>query len=136
MAKVRLLKFPGTTAGLADAALQLRAFLEGAVLAARCRYQIELAFDEIAGNIVRHAHPTADVEVAVTLEGPEAVMTFVDDGRPFDASRHTPRALDTDLEHAQIGGLGIGLVRKFATRLGYELTPQRHNRLTVAIPIA
>jgi len=135
MATVQL-KFPGTNAGLAGATSQLHAFLEGAVLAANRRYPIELTFAEIAGNIVRHAHPTLDVEVVVTLDGPEAVMTFVDDGPPFDASSHTPRALDTDLEHAQIGGLGIGLVRKFATRLGYELTAQRHNRLTVAIPIA
>lgn len=136
MAAVQLLKFPGTTAGLAGATSQLRAFLEGTVLASSRRFQIELAFDEIAGNIVRHAHPAAAVEVVVTLDGPEAVMTFVDDGRPFDPSGHAPRPLDTDLEHAQIGGRGIRLVQNLATRFDYELTPQRHNRLTVAIPIA
>lgn len=129
------LTFPGTTAGLADAASRLRGFLDGIALAPERRYQIELAFDEVVSNIIRHGHPTTDVEVIVSLEGPEAVLTFDDDGRSFDPRTHTPRPLDTDLEHAEVGGLGLGLVRTFATRFDYEQTPRRHNRLTVAIPL-
>jgi anti-sigma regulatory factor (Ser/Thr protein kinase) len=129
------LTFPGTTAGLAEAASRLQGFLDSVALHGARRYQVELAFDEIAGNIIRHGHPFTDIAVAVVLDGTEVVLTFDDDGRPFDPRAHTPRALDTDLAHAGDGGFGIRLVRTFATRFDYELTPQRHNRLTVAVPI-
>jgi len=133
--RLQRLTFPGTTAGLAEAASRLRSFLDGVALAGDRRYQIELAFDEIVSNIIRHGQPATDVEVVVSLDGPEAVLTFDDDGRSFDPRGHTPRPLDTDLEHAEVGGLGLGLVRTFATRFDYEQTPRRHNRLTVAIPL-
>ena len=130
------LTFPGTTAGLAEAAARLRGFLDGIALTSARRYQLELAFDEIAGNIVRHGHPTTDIEVTVAVDDGEVVLVFEDDGLPFDPRTHTPRALDTDLAHAGDGGFGIRLVRTFATRFDYEQTVPRHNRLTVGIPVA
>jgi anti-sigma regulatory factor (Ser/Thr protein kinase) len=129
------LTFPGTAAGLAGAASQLRGFLDSVALTGARRYQIELAFDELASNIIRHGHPIADIDVAVACDGAEVILTFDDDGQPFDPRTHTPRALDTDLSHAGDGGFGIRLVRTFATRFDYERTAAQHNRLIVAIPI-
>jgi serine/threonine-protein kinase RsbW len=129
------LTFPGTIAGLAEAASRLRDFLDGISLPTARRYQVELVFDEIAGNIIRHGHPATGVVVVVGLDGSNLVLTFDDDGTPFDPCTHEPQPLDTDLANTVPGGLGLGLVRRFATRFEYELTPLRHNRLTVAIPI-
>ena len=129
------LTFPGTIAGLAEAASLLRGFLDGVSLSTARRYQVELVFDEVAGNIVRHGQPATDVVVVVGLDGSDVVLTFDDDGTPFDPRTHEPQPLDTDLANSRPGGLGLGLVRKFASRFEYELTPLRHNRLTVAIPI-
>jgi serine/threonine-protein kinase RsbW len=129
------LTFPGTIAGLAEATSRLRDFLDGVSLPAARRYQVELVFDEIAGNIVRHGRPATGILVDVGVDGRDLVFTFDDDGVPFDPRTHEPRPLDANLANARPGGLGLGLVRRFATRFEYELTPLRHNRLTVAIPL-
>jgi anti-sigma regulatory factor (Ser/Thr protein kinase) len=135
-ARRQLLTFPGTVAGLAEAGAQLRDFLTGVELLGAGRYHIELIFDEIAGNIIRHGRPAGDILVTVELHGSEVVLTFDDDGPSFDPRSHTPRAIGGDLEHAPDGGLGLVLVRTFASRFEYEQTPEHHNRLTVAVPIA
>ena len=129
------LAFPGTIAGLAEATSRLRDFLDGVSLPAARRHQVELVFDEIAGNIVRHGRPATGIVVVVGLDGSDLVLTFDDDGTPFDPRTHEPQPLGTDLANTRPGGLGLGLVRRFAARFEYELTPLRHNRLTVAIPI-
>ena len=51
------------------------------------RFKVELAFEEVAANIVRHGHPTEDVEVAIRFDDDEIVLTFEDDGAPFDPLR-------------------------------------------------
>ncbi|HUK32291.1 MAG TPA: ATP-binding protein [Vicinamibacterales bacterium] len=130
------LTFSGTVADLAEAASTLHHFLDVVELDPASLYRIELAFDEIAGNIVRHGHTVADIEVVVALETTEVILTFEDDGLPFDPSTHKPRPLDTDLDHAEVGGLGIRLVRAVGARLDYTRTPDCRNRLTVAIPIS
>jgi anti-sigma regulatory factor (Ser/Thr protein kinase) len=129
------LTFPGTIAGLDAAASRLRGFLDEAALSGAGRYHVELAFDELAGNIIRHGQPSADIELTVSLDGTHAVLAFEDDGHAFDPRAHAPRALDTDLEHAHAGGLGLRLVQTFAKRLDYQRTRDCRNRLTIAIPI-
>jgi anti-sigma regulatory factor (Ser/Thr protein kinase) len=129
-----VVRLPATISGLAEAGEALRAFLDTLELDPSRRYQVELTFDEIAGNIVRHGQPVSSVELRIAVGDAEAVMTFDDDGVAFD-----PRAHDTQLpapgEHAQIGGLGLVLVRTYASRIEYERTRQHHNRLTLAIPL-
>jgi anti-sigma regulatory factor (Ser/Thr protein kinase) len=118
--------------GLAEAGEALRAFLDTVALDPSRRYQVELTFDEIAGNIVRHGQPVSSVELLIAVDDVEAVMTFVDDGVAFD-----PRTHETEppREQPQIGGLGLVLVKTYASRIEYDRTGQDHNRLTLAIPL-
>jgi anti-sigma regulatory factor (Ser/Thr protein kinase) len=126
------LRFPGTIAGLAEATEALRGFLDSCTLNAARRYRLELAFDEVAGNIVRHGETVNRVDVQIAIDAQEASMTFVDDGIPFDPRQHPPRALS--VMSGEAGGLGLPLVRTFASRIDYERTDS-HNRLTLAIPL-
>ena len=125
------LQFPGTIAGLAEATEALRGFLDSCTLNAARRYRLELTFDEIAGNIVRHGGTVKQVDVQIAIDAQEASMTFVDDGIPFDPCRHPHRTLS--VMSGEVGGLGLPLVRTFASRIDYERT-DGHNRLTLAIP--
>ena len=130
-----LVRFPATISGMATAADVIRAFLDGVEVSPARRYQLELTFDEIVSNIVRHGQPVSSVELVITLEDAEALMTFDDDGVAFDprAFQNVPQR--APIERAQAGGFGLILVRKCASRIEYERTPQHHNRLTVAIPL-
>src|SRR5262252_1060892 len=127
-------RLPATISGLAQAGEALRAFLDTLELDSSRRYRVELTFDEIAGNIVRHGQPVSSVELLIAVDDAEALMTFDDDGVPFDprtpdAPKPAPRPPD------HVGGLGLVLVKTYASRIEYERTGQRHNRLTLAIPL-
>jgi anti-sigma regulatory factor (Ser/Thr protein kinase) len=55
----------------------------------------------------------------------------IDDGRPFDPRAQEAPQRPADLESAQIGGLGITLMRNFATGIAYRRTDGT-NRLTLS----
>ena len=133
-ARETVVRLPATMSGLAEAGEALRAFLDTLTLDPSRRYQVELTFDEIAGNIVRHGQPVSSVELLIAVDDAEAVMTFVDDGVAFDPRAHDTRP-PAPSEHPQVGGLGLVLVKSYASRIEYERTRQHHNRLTLAIPL-
>jgi anti-sigma regulatory factor (Ser/Thr protein kinase) len=129
-----LLRFPSTSAGFEAAARDLRALLDTRPLGVEPRYHVELAFEEIATNIVRHGSSTEDIEVTIDFGEDEVVLTFEDNGVPFDPRELPEPVPPPSIDDAQSGGLGLVLVRKISKRLSYERTPQCRNNLTVAIP--
>jgi serine/threonine-protein kinase RsbW len=128
-----LLRFRATVAGLEEAGSALRALLDAHHVEGTPRYNVELAFEEVATNIVRYGFPAGDVEVALGFDNDEIILTFEDDGVPFDPRGQPAPALPTSIDEAQVGGLGLVLVRKVLTRMSYERTPQHRNHLTLAI---
>ena len=86
--------------------------------------QINIAIDELFSNIAFYAYKpdkgpvTVSVEVA---ENPEAVIiTFIDQGIPYDplATKDPDTSLSAD--ERNIGGLGIFLVKKSMDDITYE----------------
>jgi anti-sigma regulatory factor (Ser/Thr protein kinase) len=125
--------------GYAQAFEALRRKLEEVGLRGRSRYNVELVFEEIVTNIIRHGeveHEQPAVEVALGFARDAVVMRFHDDGAPFDPREHAVPDTPGSLEDARIGGLGIKLVRHVSTHIDYERTPEARNRLTVTIPAA
>ncbi len=133
------LSFPATMTGFEQAFGSLQSELDRDELHPGARYNVELVFEEIVANIVRHGSTgVAEIGVAVSLqvEADAVVMTFDDDGRPFDPSATVDPALPRRLEDAPVGGLGLMLVRRAASGLRYERTPGDRNHLTVTLPAA
>lgn len=90
----------------------------------KAQMQIDIAIDELFGNIAHYAyHPevgSATVRVEV-MENPLAVViTFIDNGIPYDplAAREPDTSLSA--EEREIGGLGIYMVRKSMDDISYE----------------
>ena len=128
-----IFRFPPTLEGLEAAASKLRTVLGGEV-DDDARYNVELIFEEVASNIVRHGCSTGEIEAAVRFEDGEIVLTFEDDGIPFDPRERPDRALPSSLDEAPVGGLGLVLLRTIVTRMSYERTRRGRNLLTLAIP--
>ena len=86
-------------------------------------HAVQLCLEEIICNIVRYAYePDTQHEIAIALwQGTDALqMEVIDDGRPFDPlSRELPES-PKDLQSAPIGGVGIKLIRNFATAIVYR----------------
>ena len=130
---LHVLRFPGTLAGFTEAFSRLNAILDRGPIEGEARFHVELVFDEIAANVIRHASPTGEIEVTVRL-GREVVLTFEDDGVPFDPCAQPEPPEPRSLDEATPGGRGLMLVRMYSTRLDYQRTPEGRNRLTVTLP--
>jgi anti-sigma regulatory factor (Ser/Thr protein kinase) len=130
----RVLRFPATTAGLADAVAMLRDILDGRALHPRHRHDVELVFEEVASNIVNYGRPSDAIEARLQF-GAETILTFEDDGVAFDPREQPPPPPAARPSDLRIGGLGLVIVRDLCARLDYARTPDGRNRLTLAIAV-
>jgi serine/threonine-protein kinase RsbW len=129
------LRFAPTAEGFDDVVTRLRAILDARQIHARHRHDVEIVFDEVATNIVRHGRPSGPVEAVIRFEA-ETILTFEDDGVAFDLRAQPappPARRRSDL---RIGGRGIVIVRELCTAVDYVRTPEQRNRLTLRIPVA
>jgi anti-sigma regulatory factor (Ser/Thr protein kinase) len=127
--------FAGTLEGFEQAFGRLRLALDAEPLDAGPRYHVELVFEEIVANIVRHGAAggrTPDVRVRLELDADSIRLVFDDDGVPFDPRVRPEQPPRKALEGA--GGFGLLLVHRAASALDYLRTAEGHNRLTVTLP--
>ena len=90
----------------------------------KAQMQIDIAIDELFGNIVHYAYNPevgpVTVRVEVT-EDPLAVsITFIDNGVPYDPLAKTDPDVTLSAEEREIGGLGIFMVKKSMDEISYE----------------
>jgi anti-sigma regulatory factor (Ser/Thr protein kinase) len=128
---------PGSAA--LDAARQaVLAFLAPLAPSALAVYAIELVLEEVLTNQFKYAAAggaAADIVLHVSTQPGQAVLCFDDDGAPFDPLHAAAPRPPRTLEEAPIGGLGLVLVRHFASSAGYERIDGR-NRLSIGIALA
>ncbi len=90
----------------------------------KARTQIDIAIDELFSNIARYAYdPTtgpATVAVEVEEDPLAVVITFIDNGKPYDPLAKDDPDITLSAEDRQIGGLGIFLVKKTMDYINYE----------------
>jgi len=90
----------------------------------RAQMQVDVAIDELFGNIAHYAyHPgvgPATVRVE-TAENPlAAVITFIDNGVKYDPLAKEDPDITLPIEERGIGGLGIYMVKKTMDDISYE----------------
>ncbi len=90
----------------------------------RAETQIDVAIDELFSNIAKYAyHPEtgpATVRVEVENDPLAVIITFIDNGVPYDPLSHSDPDTTLSAEDRSIGGLGIYLVKKTMDDITYE----------------
>ena len=90
----------------------------------KAQMQIDIAIDELFGNIAHYAyHPevgNATVRVEVTEEPLAVIVTFIDRGVPYDPLKVAEPDITLSAEDRQLGGLGIYMVKKSMDEISYE----------------
>ena len=85
--------------------------------------QIRTAIDEIVSNIARYAYTPDTGNVTVQFDYDESdrsvLLTFTDEGVPFDPLQQEDPDITLSAEERGIGGLGIYLVRKTMDDVSY-----------------
>lgn len=97
---------------------------------------LDLLVEEIFMNIARHSYPKdrpGPVSVTYSVTGPgELTLEFGDQGIEFNPLTVDPPDLASDLTNRPVGGLGIFLLKAFASSLSYH-REQGWNRLILGI---
>jgi serine/threonine-protein kinase RsbW len=97
-------------------------------------YNIQLATDEAASNIIEHAYEGIKdgvLDISCGMEADTIKITLIDYGFPFDPSTIPMPDLKADLSNRKIGGLGIYLMRKLMDDVQYEPRLDKSNVLTM-----
>ena len=89
----------------------------------KAQMQINIAIDELFGNIAHYAYNPdvgeATVRVEVMEEPLSVVITFIDGGVPYDPLAADDPDTSLSAEERAIGGLGIFMVKKSMDEITY-----------------
>ena len=90
---------------------------------ARQQMQFRLAIDEIVSNVANYAYKPGTGNVTVQFDYDESagdvLLTFTDEGVPFDPLQKAEPDVTLSAKEREIGGLGIFLVRKTMDEVSY-----------------
>lgn len=107
---------------------QVTAFVDEQLEALGCpikaQMQIDIAIDELFGNIAHYAYNPdvgpATVRVEVLKDPLTVVITFIDNGVQYDPLAQADPDITLSAEEREIGGLGIYMVKKTMDEITYE----------------
>lgn len=90
----------------------------------KAQMQIAVAIDELFGNIAHYAYNPdigpATVRVEVSGEPLAVIITFIDNGVPYDPLAKEDPDISLGAQEREFGGLGIFMVKKSMDEITYE----------------
>src|SRR5262249_33516952 len=92
-------------------------------------WEIELCLNEAASNIILYGHDDgAPHPITLEIEPLERGlrMTIIDDGRPFNPAEPRELPVAHTIEEMRVGGLGLHLIRSFASEVHYRRDGNRN----------
>jgi serine/threonine-protein kinase RsbW len=126
--------FVGTIGDISAAAQWVNTIVADQQLPEQLVFALQICLEELLTNIVRHgvaessgdlshvAMPPVNVEITISTSAHGVRMTIEDDGKPFDIVNAPAHRIDQPLNEVQPGGLGIQLIKNFASSIAYERT--------------
>ena len=117
-----------TLKALVESIPQVTAFVDEQLEALDCpmkaQMQVDVAIDELFGNIAHYAYGDPPGDATVRFDFDEAdrtiSITFIDGGIPFNPLEQDDPDVTLPAEARQVGGLGIFLVRKTMDQVTYR----------------
>jgi anti-sigma regulatory factor (Ser/Thr protein kinase) len=90
----------------------------------KAQMQINIAIDEIFGNIAHYAYNpdtgSATVRVEVLKEPLSVIIAFIDNGKPYDPLKTKDPDITRSIDEREVGGLGIYMVKNLMDEILYE----------------
>ena len=95
--------------------------------------EINVCLDELFTNIVFYGFKddrVHKIKFTIKVDDTMLIATMEDDGVPFNPLKKKAAELTTDIDSAQIGGLGIHITRELMDTINYE-RKRGINRVTI-----
>ncbi len=90
----------------------------------KTQMQVDIAVEELFSNIAHYAYNpeigSATVRVEVAKDPLAVVITFMDNGIPYDPLAREDPDITLSAEEREIGGLGIYMVKRTMDDVSYE----------------
>ena len=128
------LKLENRVEAIPAALAAVETFAEKQGLPATFVMQTVVSLDEILTNVIGYGFEDDaihHIEVDVACARGEITIEIIDDGKAFDPLSQPAPDLEADLEHREVRGLGIHLVRTLMDRVRYVRRDGR-NHLSIA----
>jgi anti-sigma regulatory factor (Ser/Thr protein kinase) len=131
---------PLTVSGILNSLGEISQYVMNAAKSAglekKTSYQLRLAVDEIATNIILHGYEEAglqgNVKVMAHIDDHHLTITVEDEGVPYDPTQKAPQDdLDLPLEERQIGGLGVYLAMEGVDQFSYERVDYKNRNIFI-----
>jgi anti-sigma regulatory factor (Ser/Thr protein kinase) len=123
--------------GLEIARQQTRQFLHNNAVDEHTLAAVELVLEEAVTNVLRYGYDSPEqprnVDIDLQVDPAEIHVVIIDDGKPFDPTEEGAILLPETLDEAQVGGLGLLMIRNTTSRMAYERLDGR-NRFLMSIP--
>lgn len=133
------LQLANSLSAIEEGRLALLAYLDPLGIDPRILNRLEVVFEELVSNIVRHGDASRLIRIEAARGDGEILLSVEDNGPCFNPLELPEPAPFTTLESATLGGLGIPLVRRLTSRAEYARIGEgddAHNLISVAIPLA
>lgn len=120
------LKVEATIENLSKVFTFLQESLDKCDVPPKIKRQIKLCVEEVYMNITHYAYnpETGEATVGVDLVGGEdpkrIIISFADEGKPYDPLKREDPDVESGLDDRPIGGLGIYLVKTTMDSIDYE----------------
>lgn len=122
-----------TSESVVSVAAFVEDWLDALAVPARPKARLMVAVDEIYSNIVRCSAATR-AELSVAKKDGAIVLTFRDNGTPFNPLELEDPDIAASAEERSLGGLGIYIVKKTMDDVRYEQV-QGDNVLTLTLAV-
>ena len=120
------LKLPGELISLAQFSAFARDVALQSGLSEHTAWEIELAVDEAATNVIQHAYSElhrGDVRIVCYRNEDRFVVLIYDRGMPFDPQTIPPPDLVSSIETREAGGLGLFLMGRMMDEVQFTFNP-------------
>lgn len=132
------LVIPNQIAALRKMSEWLQSALEEMGMNDQIMFRFDLCANEAVSNIIGYAYPDAgshEIALRITLEAERLSLGIEDDGIPFNPLVKPKKQTPANLEEADIGGLGIDLIRHYMDECHYQRQTGR-NILILSVMLA
>lgn len=122
--EIRELTIKATAENIASVTEFVDELLEELECSVKIQTSIDIAIDELFGNIVHYAYKPNIGEVTIlteVIDEPLAVIiTFIDKGIPYNPLTEPDPDITLSADERKVGGLGIYMVKKMMDSISYE----------------
>lgn len=98
----------------------LIAWLDPLALDLHLTNRLEVVLEELVSNIARHGAPVSFIRVTASHDEGEVTLIVEDDGPAFDPLQRADPERPQSLATAQVGGLGLPLIKRLSRQVDYR----------------